>query len=128
MNLIINDLGFSLFAETDKAKIVLSQKEVTPFIFDGGELAIKELFTREEFERTIAKELIETEACLEEAIDKAGIKTDSIDKVLITGGSSKIPEFYQLLAKKFGEEKLVMADQFTSVGLGLGIRAEEIFR
>ena len=44
-----------------------------------------------------------------EAIDKSHLTLDTIDNVLLVGGSTYIPQVRQILAEEFGEEKILKA-------------------
>ena len=125
--LIINDYGYNFFHRVDQAKIKLSSLDQCQFKFNCADFSIREELLRNEFEVMILPELIETEACLNEALKGAGLNPSQIDKVLVTGGSSKIPIFKNILIEKFGPEKIVDSNRFTSVALGLGIKSEQVF-
>ena len=61
------------------------------------------------------------------ALKDAGLGPDDVDVVIRTGGSSRIPSFIQRLADRFGTRKLAERDAFSTVALGLGIRACELW-
>lgn len=126
-DLIVNDLGFEFFRTVDGVKTKLSDEDNAWFRFWCGKLEIGENIYRNEFEEMLVDQLAETDRCLDEALKMAGLTTDGVDRVLITGGSSKIPIFMKLLKDKFGQDKLVCGDRYTSVALGLALRADEIF-
>jgi len=62
-------------------------------------------------------------ACVDRAVQAAGLDHADIDVVLRTGGSSRIPAYVRMLAGKFGADKLQEMDTFTSVASGLAIAA-----
>jgi len=125
--LIINDYGYNFFRRVDQSKIKLSSSPHSRFMFKCQDFTIKETIRRDEFENMIQSELRETNRCLDEALKGAHLSSSQIDKVLVTGGSSKIPIFKNLLTKKFGVDKIIDSDRFTSVALGLGIKSEQVF-
>lgn len=127
-SLIVNDYGYEFYRQVDRTKIALSSAKEADFRFECKDFTIEEKVKRKEFEEMIENELMETKKCLGEALAEAGLKVSNIDKVLMTGGSSKIPVFIDLLNKKFGEEKVKLGDRFLSVALGLSIKAEKVFR
>ncbi|MFA5827945.1 MAG: Hsp70 family protein [Candidatus Shapirobacteria bacterium] len=126
-NLIINDDGYNFFHRVDQTKIKLSSEDKNQFKFKCEYFSIKETIFRNEFEDMITAELSETNKCLDEALKGASLRPSQIDKVLVTGGSSKIPVFKQILVQKFGADKIIDSDRFTSVALGLGIKSEQVF-
>jgi len=127
INLIINDYGFDFFKSVDSAKISLSSLPATTFSFNRPHLSFSQDLTRQEFELAIEEELIETKKCLDEAIHQSGLTSSQIDKVILTGGSSQIPVFLNLIHQLFPPEKIIASDYFTSVAMGLSIRAEQLF-
>ena len=49
---------------------------------------------------------------------------DQIDYVLTTGGTSLIPAIRQMLEERYGAQKILHRDTFTSVATGLAIVAQ----
>jgi hypothetical chaperone protein len=62
--------------------------------------------------------------CIEECENLAGVKPGDIDLVLTTGGTSLIPAVRTMLEDRYGRERLVQRDTFTSVATGLAIVAQ----
>lgn len=127
INLIVNDYGFEFFRTVDQTKINLSTSIQELFNFSRPSLFIQEPITRPDFEHSIADDLEESRQCIFDALSLADLKPESIDKVILTGGSSQIPIFIQMITDIFSQEKLVTSDHFTAVAQGLALRAEEIF-
>ncbi len=124
INLIENDLGYSLFEEIDRVKIELSGKEAESFCFRQPGMDVEEMIARKDFEGYIAEDVAAAADCIEEALTMAKTEAGQIDRVVVTGGSSKIPRFKEMLTRKFGREKIVDSDPFLSVALGLAVRAD----
>ncbi|MFA6602814.1 MAG: Hsp70 family protein [Candidatus Shapirobacteria bacterium] len=118
-NLIVNDYGYDFFHQVDEAKIDLSNNAQTVFNPNYSDININLSITRPQFEADIADLLKESEDCINQALALASLSSSDINQVLLTGGSSKIPVFQNLLAKKFSHSKLFFSDPFTSVALGL---------
>ena len=127
LNLVVNDYGFEFFRHLDQTKIDLSTCAKSIFDFDRPNLHINQPISRLEFEQAIADEVEESLNCLNESLKLAGLKSEQIDKVILTGGSSQVPIFYQMISRLFGQTKLISSDHFTAVALGLGIRAQQIY-
>lgn len=125
--LINEDLGYSLFQEIEKAKIGLSSLLEMPINFNKSKITISETIARPEFEYFIEEKLKEINDSVENAIKTANISSKDIDAVFITGGSSLIPAVRNIFAKKFGEEKIVSSDSFTSVASGLALSSKILF-
>jgi len=63
-------------------------------------------------------------ASIDEAENLAGVSSEQIDCVLTTGGTSLIPAVRRMLTSRFGAEKLLQRDTFTSVATGLAVVAQ----
>ncbi len=61
---------------------------------------------RTDFDRWIAPELAEIEACVGRLLEETGVAPVEVDRVFLTGGSSFIPAVRQLFADRFGPGKL----------------------
>lgn len=125
--LVLEDLGFSLYQAIDKAKIQLSEDTSATVDFVGKCFDIHQQITRGEFEKVIWDLLDASEKCVNEALVAAGLTPEQIDVVVTTGGSSQIPVFLDMLGSTFGGEKLRSSDAFTSVAAGFALRANEVF-
>jgi len=63
---------------------------------------------------------------IEELMHNSGLRDEQIDAVLRTGGTSEVPVFIDLLADRFGMEKIVELNPFTSIVAGLAIKGANI--
>ena len=94
----------------EKAKIALSSQNSTeinlPFITANasGPKHLNVSLTRAKFESLIDVELKKTEKCCLAAIKDAQISTSEIEKVLLVGGSTRIPAVQHLVEKIFGKK------------------------
>ena len=99
-----------LFEEAEKAKIQLSEREVVdveiPFIAanEHGPLHLSIQFTRREFEKLIERSVARTLALTKGALKDAGIRPCDVDKLLLVGGSSRIPLVREVLKNLFGKD------------------------
>jgi hypothetical chaperone protein len=123
--LVRGNYGLPLFRSVEQAKRRLSREEQTTFGMDVPDIHFEHTLARIEFERLIGPDARAIEKCVDRALRAAGLRTDDIDVVLRTGGSSRIPRFVRLLVERFGEERLQEIDSFTSVGAGLAVAAWE---
>jgi hypothetical protein len=82
---------------------------------------VREFITRTEFESIIRNEVVAIDQHIDEVMDESGLKPSEIDVVIRTGGSAQIAVFYEMLCRKFGEDKIRSLDTFSSVTSGLGI-------
>jgi hypothetical chaperone protein len=126
---LLNDqLGFPLFEKIEETKRGLSAADSASFEFDYPEIEIKEQIRRKEFEEYASQSLARIQASLDETMQMAQIKPEQIDRVLVTGGTGKVPAIRSQLTKLFGEKKLFDLDPFRGVAKGLMARAAELAR
>ena len=123
--LIIENLGYMLFQAIEKAKRELSDNESAIVEFSEKNIVISEEITRAEFEEVADDKFNEISRCVDRTLVKAGVSPQDINLVLLTGGSSFIPKIRRIFLERFGEEKLLPIDAFTSVAYGLGLSAAQ---
>ncbi|CCH32155.1 Hsp70 family protein [Actinosynnema sp. NPDC047251] len=104
--------------ECTEAKEALSgDTEVTiPVLLPGGHAQTR--LVRGEFEAMIRPALDETVALLRASIRSAGLAESDVDRVLLVGGSSRIPLVSQLLSQEFGRPVAVDSDPKSVVARG----------
>lgn len=126
--LVNKKLGFKLFQELERTKISLSSEYVAQLrLMDEG-LDLYELILRTRFERLIAEDVEKVNQAVDELMRKSGLRTEQIQAVLRTGGSSEIPIFIDLLAQRFGAERIQELNPFTSIVGGLALKGHELSR
>lgn len=74
--------------------------------------------TRPEFEGMIRPRLLETVAALERAIRSAGIQMSDVSKILLVGGSSRIPLVAEVIQQATGRPVAVDAHPKFAIALG----------
>jgi hypothetical chaperone protein len=118
--LIEDNYGYMLFRAIEKAKCDLSslnQSDIDIHEYLGR----IEPITQREFETIIGTEVADISRCVDTTLLNAGVKTDDVDIVFLTGGSSYIPCIKAVFHTKFGCDKVKHSDAFTSVAFGLGL-------
>jgi hypothetical chaperone protein len=121
VHVIRNEEGFSLFQAVSRVKQALTAERTTQLRFKAGPIEIDRTVTRAEFEQWIADDLSRIEARADEAVAVAGVKPSAITRVFMTGGTALVPAVRELFARKFGADKLVGGDEFSSVAQGLAL-------
>ena len=96
------DVYQELFARVEKAKWQLSNQEKATVAVRVGSVRENVVVTREQFEKIVAKLYRRTEYVVNKAIKDAGISAADLDKVLLVGGSSKIPYIESHLQQLLG--------------------------
>ena len=64
--------------------------------------------SRDEFVQMTKDLVVRTMAAVEDALKQAKMNARDIDNVLLVGGQSRMPLIHDVLAAKFGTQKLVM--------------------
>lgn len=92
-----------LFARAEKAKWQLGNQEKATIAVRAGSVKENVIITREEFEAIVAKLYKRTEYVVKKAIKDAGMEASDLDKVILVGGSSKIPYIEKHLSELTGK-------------------------
>jgi hypothetical chaperone protein len=121
VHVIRNEEGFSLFQAVSRVKQALTAGESAQLKFKAGPVEIDRTVARAEFEKWIADDLSRIEAKADEAVARAGVAPAAITHVFMTGGTALVPAVRKLFARKFGADKLVGGDEFSSVAQGLAL-------
>ena len=111
----------------EKAKIELSGMQQTqinlPFITadSTGPKHLDINLTRAKFEELIGKLVEETRVPVEQAMKDAGITADKIHKVLLVGGSTRVPLVQEMVKKITGKEpdKGINPDECVAIGAAI---------
>ena len=111
----------------EKAKKDLSGMTSTqvsaPFISQGedGPLHLDVTLTRAKFEDLISDLVESTIKPVREAMKEAKVKKEDIDKVLLVGGSTRIPMVQELIKKELGKEpsREVNPDEVVAMGAAI---------
>ena len=80
--------------------------------------------TREEFEEMIRPRITETIGALGRAAKSAGLEFDGLDRILLVGGSSRIPLVAEMVREATGRPIAVDAHPKHSMALGAAMVAE----
>ena len=125
MTVIEKELGYPLYDAVGALKRALSSQETATFRFSGGGLEIEQPVSRAQFETWIAPDIARIEATVDQALAKAQVAPDAIDRVFLTGGSSLIPAIRRIFGTRFGEARLASGGELTSIAHGLALIGEE---
>jgi molecular chaperone DnaK len=107
--------------EAEDIKKTLSRRSVAKKMLYGAAGSMRVEVTREMFEKAISSLLARTDILVEVALEEAGIKPSEIDKILLVGGSTRMPIIQQRLEKMFGSapETAVNVDECVALGAAL---------
>jgi molecular chaperone DnaK len=89
----------------------------------GHPLHIQREVARAEFEDLIADLLGRTMELVRKALVDARLRADEIDRVLLVGGSTRIPAVWELITAQMGQEPHAEIDPDGAVALGAAVQA-----
>ena len=125
MELIQEDLGYQLHRAIQKTKCDLSNQETARFTFNDGSVDLDSEVLRADFEHWIAEELQQIETCVDSLLASCGVDAREVDMVFLTGGSSFVPAVRRIFDVRFGRERIRTGNEFTSVAMGLALKAAD---
>ena len=114
---------------SEQAKIELSTR---PFVrveedhiasVDGESRHLSFELSRADFEQAIEEMLARTMQSVTTALNDSGVVPSQLDRILLVGGSTRIPRIVQLLAERLGQEPHGEVDPDLCVALGAGVQA-----
>jgi molecular chaperone DnaK len=109
--------------EAEDIKRTLSRRNVAKKMLYGPAGSMRVEITREMFEKAISPLMDRADILVEVALGEANIKPDKIDKVLLVGGSTRIPMVQQRLEKVFGKQPETAVNVDECVALGAALHA-----
>jgi hypothetical chaperone protein len=117
--LIENNLGYSLFRSIETTKIELSSSDVSRFVFEESGIEIEERISINKYETIIEHDLIRMENYLNIFLDKHSIRSNEVDSLFLTGGTSLVSGVKKLFRNKFPNTPIRDGNTFISVAQGL---------
>lgn len=115
--------GIELMNAIQIAKEELSRNKIANISVLTPTLEIDIEITREEFELAIQPYIRKIKQRVESCIEQAKITANSIDVVVLAGGSSLVPKVQEVLYEIFGRNKVkVHEDALTTIARGLALR------
>lgn len=121
-------LGHRIAFAVEDIKIALSNVEDASIALDFLERGLAICTTRHRFERSVREKTGQLHATALRCIASAGLKTNAIDTIFFTGGSSLVPAVRNAITRAAPEARIATRSDFLSVALGLTREAERRFR
>ena len=111
----------TLAAESCKKE--LSSALQAPILIEAltSELDVDLTISRGEFESLVRDYISSTIPCLEEALAKADLKKSEIERIVLIGGSTRIPLVQKMVSEFFGKEPVRDINPDEAVALGAAI-------
>jgi hypothetical chaperone protein len=127
ISIIAHREGHRLAGDVEDAKIALTHEDNVRLAFAGEEVELTPAISRADLDAAIAGSVDKIEDTLRLVVATAGLTTDRIDTMILTGGSTQIPAILTRLHANFPNARFVETDAFGSVGLGLALDAARKF-
>ncbi|TPV96055.1 MAG: Hsp70 family protein [Myxococcales bacterium FL481] len=128
MELIEDNQGFYLHKSVETAKIAISTRDETEFVYDNGGRAIRGRLRRADFDRWVADDVAAIAGCLDATLERAGLRPEQVGQVFMTGGTAFVPCIRGEFERRFGREKLAGGDELLSIASGLALRGRQAVR
>ncbi|MCX5637279.1 MAG: Hsp70 family protein, partial [Planctomycetota bacterium] len=107
--------------EAEDIKKTLSRRDVAKKMLYGPAGSMRVEITRQTFEQTISSLMARIDILVEVALEEAGVKPSGINKVLLVGGSTRMPLVQKRLEAMFGfaPDAAVNVDECVALGAAL---------
>ncbi len=119
-----------IWEEARNAKHTLSSSNsadiIIPFVVPDQSYTFEETLTRDQFEDFTAELLEETKGPLDDLFSRADHDPEDVDKVLLAGGSTRMPQVETLVKEYFGQEPSREINPDEAVAMGAAVQAEVI--
>jgi hypothetical chaperone protein len=119
--------GHELLAGVESAKIELSRADIVTLNLEHsiGDISLE--ITRAELEAIVADSLQRIRSRIDDVLRMAGLTSDSVSAVFLTGGSTRTPSVRQSISAAVPTARLIAGDAFGSVATGLALDAARRF-
>ncbi|MCD4848522.1 MAG: Hsp70 family protein [Candidatus Aegiribacteria sp.] len=109
--------------DAEEIKRTLSKRPTAKTLLVGDNGSFKHEISREQFEESISALTARIDMLVEDVLDEAELKPGEIDKILLVGGSTRIPVIQKRLEKMFGKPPTVAVNVDECVALGAALHA-----
>jgi hypothetical chaperone protein len=117
--------GYRLYRAVSKLKEALSRDVSAEFRFEAGTISLAREVRRTEFEGWIAPELAQIETAVDAALADAGLPSEGVDRIFLTGGSSLVPAVRDIFHRRFASERIETGAELESIASGLALMGRE---
>ncbi|WJR77442.1 Hsp70 family protein [Bradyrhizobium sp. NP1] len=119
--------GHELLAGIEAAKIDLSRTDLALLKLDDGVADISLKITRAELEAAMSDSLQRIRSRINDLLRMAGLTSDSVSAVFLTGGATRMPSVRKSIAAAVPTARLIEGDALGSVATGLALDAARRF-
>ena len=124
MTVLEERYGHRIASEVEQAKIDSSVSDATVSIdLSFAEAGLATTLSPDDMAQQLADPLARVVASAHECVRRAGLRSNDLDAIYLTGGSSALRPFQQALRRGFAGVKLIEGDLFGGVAAGLAYAA-----
>src|SRR5579859_8515 len=121
IGLIEHEVGYQLYQAVSTVKAELSREPTATLRFAHEDFIVEQPIARADFEEWIAADVRRFEGAVDEALKRADLPAEAVDRVFLTGGTSFVPKVRRLFEERFGADKVSGGGEFVSVAEGLAL-------
>jgi len=114
--------------KAEAAKKSLSAKDKTNIMLNIGGHPFKYTLSREDFTDMIEPLLFKTTGSMENACDEAGVEYSDLDKILLVGGSTRMPSVRECIKDETGLEPSSEVHPDEAVAIGAAYHALDVLK
>ena len=124
MTVLDERYGHRIASEVEQAKIRASiSGEATDIDLSFVESALQATLSQVDMEQQLAAPLETVVACAHACVKRAGLRSNELDAIYLTGGSSALRPFQHALRRSFAGVQMIEGDLFGGVAAGLAYAA-----
>ncbi|MHC5059462.1 MAG: Hsp70 family protein [Planctomycetota bacterium] len=109
--------------DAEDTKKTLSRRDVAKKMLYGQDGSMRFEITRQQFEEAVESLVSRTDILVEVILEEAGCEPGDISKVILAGGSTRMPVIQKRLEQKFGFSPEIAVNVDECVALGAAIHA-----
>ena len=122
------ETGHLLCMNVEKAKIALTDNDKALISLEVAEPGLKMEVSKAQFNEYIAPKVERITDKAKEVLSASGLKAEQVDKILLTGGSSMVPEIRNGVLNMFPGKSAEKLNLFSATVRGLAIDAKSKFK
>ncbi len=127
MRILEDRKGHALALEVEGGKIALTESETAKLNLSFAEKGFSLSIERQQLQNAIEADIQSLQHTVTEALQQAGVTSNQIDTVFLTGGSTMIPAVKNTLLNMLPNAETIDGDTFGSIGTGLTLDAKRRF-
>jgi hypothetical chaperone protein len=127
LRILEQETGHSWLAAAEETKIALTNHATHRAHFDFIESGFFIDLDRDQFEEAIREEVSRIEEAAKLCLRQASVKNESIDLVILTGGTTEVPLVQASFRALFPNASIADENKLSSVGLGLAYDSRRKF-